>query len=453
MAVTIGELADSDRSAQRIGDAAAGTISDDIDLVVAELQSTLITGDHPALRPSPSGRPGTDADADPGTVDADRTDSADGDALTSGAGTAGAGDTDTDDTDSGDTDTDTNADPPPTEATDTDSVEASTGLSGTVADDEPDPRPVDEIVVAAEITVVEQVIAAGADPDDEPEDGPEDGPEATVHDLFARLRADVDEPVDVDAVADAHEPDDVDRVGAPAVDGLVAADPVQAALDLRDSLLAPAEKSLARVLKRLVSDEQNEVLDRLRRLPKRSRPDLTTLLSEFEDVSRFAEALGPDFALAVTAGSRFWIESGGVSSGSLLEDDPAVSEALNFRVGELLGIRRAHLQKTLDAADDEGLELAELGDRMRTAYRDWRSTAVAERAGDLATAGFAEGVRAAAGPDSVWAWLPDNGGLPCADAEDNSLAGAVSCGEKFPTGDVLPPAHSGCRCILVPRPH
>ena len=51
-------------------------------------------------------------------------------------------------------------------------------------------------------------------------------------------------------------------------------DPATAALDRRDELLAAPEKGLARLLKRAVSDEQNEVLDALRRTPKRQRPDL-----------------------------------------------------------------------------------------------------------------------------------------------------------------------------------
>ena len=117
---------------------------------------------------------------------------------------------------------------------------------------------------------------------------------------------------------------------------------------------------------------------------------------------------------------------------------------------ELLGFRRAHIQKVLDDADADGLELTELGDRVRAAYREWRSLSVSDLAGDLATAGFAEGTRAAAGEGTLWTWVPDNGGLPCSDAEDNSLAGAVACGAEFPTGDAIPPAHSGCRCILVP---
>ena len=48
-------------------------------------------------------------------------------------------------------------------------------------------------------------------------------------------------------------------------------------------------------------------------------------------------------------------------------------------------------------------------------------------------------------------WLVDNGGSPCPDAEDNSLAGLVVRGEPFPTGHCHPPAHPGCRCLLVPR--
>ena len=42
--------------------------------------------------------------------------------------------------------------------------------------------------------------------------------------------------------------------------------------------------------------------------------------------------------------------------------------------------------------------------------------------------------------------------VPNPDAEDNRLADAVRAGEPFPTGDLRPPAHAGCRCLLVPAP-
>jgi hypothetical protein len=224
-------------------------------------------------------------------------------------------------------------------------------------------------------------------------------------------------------------------------------------LDLRDELLAPAEKGLARSLKRLASDEQNEVLDRLRRV-KRGRPELGVLLGGDGDVDRWTAALDADFAAAARAGAAFWGRAGGDADGAADGPDaaPDVADVLRARVADLLGLRRALLQRVLDDADADGLDTTELGDRIRAAYREWRSGQVPELAGDLATAGFASGVRSAAPGDGTWCWVPDNGGLPCADAEDNALAGPVSCGAAFPTGDTLPPAHPGCRCIVAPAP-
>jgi hypothetical protein len=44
----------------------------------------------------------------------------------------------------------------------------------------------------------------------------------------------------------------------------------------------------------------------------------------------------------------------------------------------------------------------------------------------------------------------DRAGEPCPDAEDNALAGVVPAGEPFPTGVCQPPAHPGCRCMVLP---
>lgn len=223
------------------------------------------------------------------------------------------------------------------------------------------------------------------------------------------------------------------------------------ALDRRDELLGPAEKSLVRTLKRLVSDEQNEVLDRLRRI-RRGRPDLDALLPAGEDQSTFNSALHDDFAAAAAAGVAFWTAEVDGDAASEVADPDVVQGGLEVRVAELLDLRRLHVQRALDHAEAEGVELADLGDRVRAAYREWRTRTVPELAGDLAAAAFALGEQAAAGPDTLWCWMVDNGGLACSDAEDNALAGATACGAVFPTGDVIPPAHSGCRCILVP-PH
>ena len=46
-------------------------------------------------------------------------------------------------------------------------------------------------------------------------------------------------------------------------------------------------------------------------------------------------------------------------------------------------------------------------------------------------------------------WLVDDDGH-CPDCDDNALAGPTAKGEPFPTGQLHPPAHPGCRCLLVP---
>lgn len=333
---------------------------------------------------------------------------------------------------------------------------------------------------------------AGEEHDDDEHDD-EDGPGATVHDLFARIRAEGldDEGAEGDEaqaergeVADAR-PQEVAAVGDHGIDltastpggegaavahlphngngngngaaeeaeqGAVATlDSPTQLLDRRDALLAPVEKSLSRVLRRLASDEQNELLDQLRRI-KRGRPDAATLLpaDQAAVVERFVDALAPDFGKAADAGSTFWADLAGTSAGALFGDDDLLRGRLAERVTGFLDLHRAHLERTFADAESEGLDVGELSDRVRAAYRDWRSGSLADLAGDLATAGFAHGERRAAGPGTPWRWVVDNGGLPCADGEDNALAGAVPCEEPFPTGDVTPPAHPGCRCILAP---
>jgi hypothetical protein len=307
--------------------------------------------------------------------------------------------------------------------------------------------------------------------DDELEDADE-ATGATVHDLFARIRA---EGLDEDEVGDeATEPEQAEPGRAeseptgsePAASATPDAASGEAAsaeaavatavteigllLDQRDRALVPIEKQLSRSLRRLASDEQNEVLDQLRRL-KRARPDVATVLSDPADTrTRFVDALLADFGAAVEAGSAFWSEVAGSSADTLFDDEDRTRSVLSSQLDEFLAVHRAHLERTFAEADEQGLDASDLGDRIRAAYRDLRSSSLAELAGDLATAGFAHGERVAAGPGTPWRWVVDNGGLPCADGEDNALAGDVACEEPFPTGDITPPAHPGCRCMLLP---
>ncbi len=300
-----------------------------------------------------------------------------------------------------------------------------------------------------------------AEPEEHDESTTSDGG-ATVHDLFARIRAEGIEDEDATAVDEpGAAPGPIDlTVGGDDAGGSAAAEAAPGSVavaeaqvgdrlfDRRDETLVPIEKGLARALKRLASDEQNEILDRLRRV-KRGRPDPSEILPP-ADPTPFVDALAPEFARAVDAGAEFWSELAGTSSVAAADDEARVHDELERRVQEFLSLHRAHLERTFAEADEAAADTAELGDRVRASYRDWRSGSLADLAGDLATAGFTLGERRAAGEGTPWCWKVDHGGLPCADGEDNALAGEVACGEPFPTGDVTPPAHPGCRCILTP---
>ena len=92
----------------------------------------------------------------------------------------------------------------------------------------------------------------------------------------------------------------------------------------------------------------------------------------------------------------------------------------------------------------------ELADRIRACYREWRSQRLADVVADAVLAAFSEGLFDALPADGGLRWLVDQGDSPCSDCGDNALAGSVAKGSEFPTGHVVPPAHVGCRCIVLP---
>jgi len=544
VAAVIGELSEVDGAAQRAADVAAASVDDDIDAVVAQLETGLTFGGLPLLSES---SPASSA------VAADSTGS------TATGSTALAGEIDNDLADEIDSDADDVARVAVADLREvvevhevvevievTESVEVvdvvelsvrEPDVAGAGADERSDERTRTEASSGDEGAADEDVagdvdVDAGGGAETAAGDAADEGgsvelagdeepsPGATVHDLFERIRAERQSEIDAhpafddaddfdleDEEEDEDEDEGEDAVGgvdltggdsdvdgeladvvvleqpgapapshvdvgsenavtegAPTTDvGAEAAavtvaviDHVQAtssALDRRDALLVEVEKSMSRSLKRLVSDEQNEVLDRLRRI-RRGRPDTATLLPEGDDEITFTLGLHDDYAAAAVAGARFWAGESNADEAAATEavDADVVEGGLEIRVSELLGLRRAHIHRALEHAVDGGVELAELADPVRAAYREWRTRSVPDLAADLAASGFALGEQAAAGEGGNWCWMVDNGGLPCSDADDNALAGPVACGSTFPTGDVIPPAHSGCRCILVPAP-
>jgi hypothetical protein len=110
---------------------------------------------------------------------------------------------------------------------------------------------------------------------------------------------------------------------------------------------------------------------------------------------------------------------------------------------------RHRLERAVVSAGGDNGELATL---VRGVYREWKTQRIDEHLDDILRIAFGRGAYATLAPGAKVCWMVDPAGPACPDAEDNSLAGAISAGQPFPTDHVCAPAHDGCRCLLAPAP-
>ena len=340
---------------------------------------------------------------------------------------------------------------------------------------EPEPEPDADVVVVVEQVVVDNVVVeevvAVAVVEEITDEVTEESPaiasdptlDESVDDLFARIRA-----ARADEVAKAEEVLAEPDAGAaePAADSLgeqpppegstaketspvepvePVADDAEPTIDVfeqRAEALVPIEASLTRKLRRVLADEQNEALDRLRQGSK--LPGLDALVGSLaEHGGRYAEAARDDLEAAARSGAELMGHPNGTGSPDL--DD--VMTALGAAVGEPL---RERLTACLS---DAGGDLDEATELVRAAYREWKTQRLEAAAADALLAAFSRGAFNAAPEGCTLRWLVAPDQPPCPDADDNALAGDLDRGQPFPTGHLHAPAHPGCRCqvVIVPR--
>jgi hypothetical protein len=256
-------------------------------------------------------------------------------------------------------------------------------------------------------------------------------PGASPDDPESLLEAGPDSPVPLGA-------DEPGRASDPASERPAADD----LMERRNRLAAPVQDRLSRKLKRALQDDQNDLLDRVR--SRGRHPEEDPLPSQVEHAARFrlaaaevlneAFASGVEYALAVVPGATSADDPGGAAQAAVLAED---------LVGEL----RARLRRALG---EPGLDEVGVVDSVGSVYRGWKGARAEGLAMDHVVACFGRGVMAAAPSGTHFTWVVDDDGGPCPDCDDNSLAGPTSAGEAFPTGQIHPPAHAGCRCLLVP---
>lgn len=295
----------------------------------------------------------------------------------------------------------------------------------------------------------------------------------SADDLFARLRAARAESVaqraidtepefgsepaadaTVDAVATdtfeappVHAPPTEDSVflstpDAPAVEVVVVDDTPFAR---RDEALTPLIVAAARKLKRVLADEQNDVLHALRgKEPVRTIEAMVA--TEADQVQRYVSAISAELSAAAVAGAV----SMGMRASAAQRDVKkagATASAVQLLATELVEPLRARLERCITDVDGDNSEMASL---VRLVYREWKSQRIDEHLDDIARTAFGRGALVGVAPGTPICWVVDPHGPQCPDAEDNALAGVVPAGQSFPTDHVCAPAHNGCRCMIVP---
>ena len=346
------------------------------------------------------------------------------------------------------------------DADDADAEDADDGVDVDVDITEVDTAEVDD----AEMETSDDAEMGAGDEADEPRDD-------VVVDLFARLRAGTspashasdpaaieaspavdDEPgadtdtasnteVDPTAAAEAQSPAESDaqaESGAGTVDELVEA----SAFEQRDADLTPLIVSSAKRIKRVLADEQNEVLDALRRQePVRSLDALLPPVSEH--LKRYRASIVDDLLVAANAGAAVAGRAHPLRKADAAKAVSAADAVLDEWVTVPL---RERLERCI--ADGDG-DNAGITRRVRAVYREWKTQHIDEQLDDVIRTAHGRGVFAAVAPGTPIVWAADPSRAACADCDDNTLAGAVAAGEAFPTGHLFAPAHLGCRCLLL----
>lgn len=312
----------------------------------------------------------------------------------------------------------------------------------------------DETTPARVDAAPQRVDEDGADViDDAPAPRPRSAPSAD--DLFGRLRRGVG--ADVTRPAVQVVPATVQTVVTPTAPRPASSGPAVAASVLdrpassvrragatgggfarRSELLDELSETLVRRVKRALGDDQNNLLDLLRQRPREWSEELGR--AEGDQRARFAGAVTDAIDDAFAAGVAFAAEQG-ASGGAGAPSASLVVSVIDELAAQVVTTLRRRLA---------GSDAADAAERINAAYREWRGEKVLVLCQDRVVEAFHIGVRAGASGTPGFRWLPDPSASGCADCEDNVLADVLAPNEPFPTGQFQPPAHPGCRCLLLP---
>ena len=283
---------------------------------------------------------------------------------------------------------------------------------------------------------------------DKPEDKTSETPapkKTSVDDLFAKLRLAGAESV-AGAVKTTKAPVKKEDVSKKKVEAPTPVEPDKKMFERRDSALISVDEVVAKKLKRVLADEENAMLNYLQ--SKKAQVALEKILpSSDNQLQNYVEATSKELIEAAMSGAQSLSKNLKADLRKKISNTTVMQVMSKKLADDIVYPLRERIQKCVENCDGSASEMSSL---IRTVYREWKMQQIDKLVGDVSRLAYSRGAYLVLETGTKVCWMVDPNGPPCADAEDNSLAGEVTCGEKFPTGHEHPVIHSGCKCLVVP---
>jgi len=214
----------------------------------------------------------------------------------------------------------------------------------------------------------------------------------------------------------------------------------------RAEVLDPLIVTMTRKVKRVLADEENSILTYLE--GKKALVALEKVLPESSiQTQQYVEALTEDIMAAAMSGAKS-LSSSMKSDLRKKITNASVMQVLAKNIEDnIVRPLRDRIQRCVVQSDGNRDEMSSL---VRSAYREWKIQRIDTHVPDLACLAYSRGAYLVLDAGTPVCWMVDPNGPACADAEDNALAGATPLGTEFPTGNLHPIAHAGCRCLVTP---
>ncbi|MGH2718128.1 MAG: hypothetical protein ACRDJU_06080 [Actinomycetota bacterium] len=226
-------------------------------------------------------------------------------------------------------------------------------------------------------------------------------------------------------------------------DEVPAGSPQSEAFRRRTEALGDVPLAAARSLKRLLQEDQNDLLDRIRRSRGRGSFEQDILPLDVQ-IDRFGEGMRTVLEPAFLKGRSL---GGAPNIGE--SPDPVGLLVAKQVVAPL----RRDLARMIEPRLAAGDTVATVSERAGDVYRVWKGVRTELLGEGLAYAAFHHGLLEAWREGHVggkrWVMSPDEADCPKDMCRTNEAAGLVGLDTSFPSGHLAPPAHGACSCTVI----